>query len=54
MLIAFPSAFVLTLGAGFLTESDFWFAMLLIAVSGPTAGFVVWYVLRRSQVASSS
>jgi hypothetical protein len=34
--------------AGFLLGKDFVFAMLLIAVSGPVAGFVVWYVLRRS------
>jgi hypothetical protein len=32
---------------GFLLGSDFLFAMLLIAVSGPVAGFVVWYVLQR-------
>ena len=40
--------------AGFQIETHFWFIMLLIAVSGLTAGFVVWYVLWRSQVASSS
>lgn len=33
---------------GFLIGTDFWFAMLLLAVSGPVAGFVVWYVLQRS------
>jgi hypothetical protein len=38
---------------GFLSGSDLRFAMLLIAVSGPVAGFVVWYVLRRSLVASA-
>jgi hypothetical protein len=39
----------------FLTlDSDFRFAMLLIAVSGPVAGFVVWYILRRSAAVSSS
>jgi drug/metabolite transporter (DMT)-like permease len=32
---------------GFLIGTDFWFAMLLLAVSGPVAGFVVWYVLQR-------
>jgi hypothetical protein len=36
-----------TLG-GFLMDGDFRFAMLLLAVSGPVAGFVVWYVLQRS------
>jgi len=40
--------------AGFLLGGDFLFAMLLIAVSGPVAGFVVWRVLRRSFVTSSS
>jgi len=37
-----------TLG-GLLMGTDFWFAMLLLAVSGPAAGFVVWYVLRGSE-----
>jgi hypothetical protein len=32
---------------GVLLGSDFLFAMLLIVVSGPVAGFVVWYVLQR-------
>lgn len=41
-----------TLG-GFLMGTDFWFAMLLLAVSGPASGCVVWYVLRRSLVAAS-
>jgi hypothetical protein len=36
-----------TLG-GFLLDSDFLFAMLIIGVCGPLAGFVVWYVLQRS------
>jgi hypothetical protein len=40
--------------AGFQIETHFWFILLLVAVSGLTAGFVVWYVLWRSQVASSS
>lgn len=39
--------------ADFLIGSDFLFAMLLVAVSGPVAGFVVWYVLQRSPTASS-
>jgi hypothetical protein len=39
--------------ADFLIDNDFLFTMLLIAVSGPAAGFVVWCVLRRSLVASS-
>lgn len=34
---------------GFLIGTDFWFAMLLLAVSGPVAGLVVWYVLRRAE-----
>ena len=34
--------------AGFLAYSDFVFATLLMAISGPVAGFVVWHVLRRS------
>jgi hypothetical protein len=40
--------------AGFLIEIHFRFVMLLMAVCGLTAGFVVWYVLWRSQAASSS
>lgn len=32
---------------GFLSGSDFSFAMLILAVCGPVAGFVVWYVLMR-------
>jgi hypothetical protein len=40
--------------AGFLVYGDFRFAMLLMAVSGPVSGFVVWYVLRRSLVAKSN
>jgi hypothetical protein len=34
--------------AGFLVRSDLIFGLLLIAVSGPIAGAVVWFVLRRS------
>jgi hypothetical protein len=34
--------------ADFLVDSNFLFAMLIIGVSGPVAGFVVWYVLQRS------
>lgn len=40
--------------AGFLIETHFWFVMLLIGISGLTAGFVVWYMLWRSQIGSSS
>jgi hypothetical protein len=34
--------------AGFLLGSDFIFSVLLIGISGPIAGFVIWYVLRHS------
>jgi hypothetical protein len=34
--------------AAFLLGSDFVFSMLLIGISGPIAGFVIWCVLRRS------
>jgi hypothetical protein len=32
--------------ADFLVDSDFWFAVLLIGISGPVAGITVWYVLQ--------
>ena len=32
----------------FLVDNDFRFAMLLIEICGPIAGFVMWRVLRRS------
>jgi len=34
--------------ASLLVNSDFGFALLLISIAGPVAGFVVWYVLQRS------
>jgi hypothetical protein len=33
---------------GLFSGSDFVFAMLILGVSGPVAGFVVWYVLQHS------
>jgi hypothetical protein len=32
----------------FMVDSNFLFAVVLMGVSGPVAGFVVWYVLQRS------
>jgi hypothetical protein len=32
----------------FMVDSNFLFAVVLMGVSGPIAGLVVWYVLRRS------
>jgi len=34
--------------ADFLSDGNFMFALLILGVSGPVAGFVVWYVLRPS------
>jgi hypothetical protein len=51
IIVAMIGALIVTAAhtfAGFLLGKDFVFAMLLIAASGPVAGFVVWYVLRRS------
>jgi hypothetical protein len=51
IIVAMIAALIMVVAhtfAGFLLGNDFLFAMLLIAVSGPVAGFVVWCVLRRS------
>jgi len=57
IVIAMIGALVITamhFFRNFLVSNDFEFALLLISICGPVSGFVVWYVLRRSQVSSSS
>jgi Zn-dependent protease with chaperone function len=51
IVIAMIGALVITamhFFCDFLVSTDFEFAMLLIGICGPVAGFVVWWVLQRS------